>query len=941
MARAESEDGAGRIFVQSLGTGEKRVIDAPWMALTRYGHRRVAETDADRIAPYSRSIRLIGRREIFDDFLGWLHGDAPISIRVLTGSGGRGKTRFALDLCDEVAGGGWRSGFVDRDELARFMTQPDLLDWGWNAPTLIVFDYAGERTEELARFVRHLHTLSVDRKGERLPPLRILALERQADTRAGWWVDVFGREGSGPRRDIDDIMDRSEPIRLEAIESPQDRRDILDAMFQAMDSDLRVPSPEEDPGFDQSLAYQSWGGEPLFLMMAASVAARAGMNMLLALDRDQLAFRVAGRELERIVTVMGQEGVRDDFARHLGAYATLCQGMTRTLARQVIEAEFKHMAETDTGGAGHLADLLHQVLPASDNDIAPILPDVVGEAAMIEVWTSPGGARGQDVVVRAAEHSFDQVVATVIRTVQDFSILGHTAPLTWLNALGKAAEDEIDPSALQALVAALPEETLIMRQMAARFARQLVDRRREAVERAHSVASQDQLADSLRRLSKRLSDLGHWEAALEAGEEAVAIYRALDQDHPQRFLADLATALITLTRPLAELGLREKAHDACQNAVAIRRDLDKAHPDRSLPDLARSLSHLSSRLADLGRWEEAVDRIEEAVGLWRDLVQDKPDEFRPELAAALNSRSDRLVDLWQFDEALQSVEEALTIRRGLAHENPDAYRPDYAESLDSYANRLRQMDRHQPALEAAEEAVRIYRELAQGRGDVFRPQLARAYITLSNCLSAVRKNVLALELIEEAVRICRRLTARHPDAFRAHLARAYNNLATCLASQGRHEEALDAAELATDYRRALNDQHPEAFRPELARSLTNLANRLRRLRRLPEALASIEEAVAIWKTLASARSFFEPELAMALDTQASILPDLDRATEAHDGAMEAIRLLWPHLEAAPSIFQSRMRRVADTYRDVCNALGVKPDPDVLKPIDDFLKMLEQ
>ena len=54
------------------------------------------------------------------------------------------------------------------------------------------------------------------------------------------------------------------------------------------------------------------------------------------------------------------------------------------------------------------------------------------------------------------------------------------------------------------------------------------------------------LATALNNQSGRLAQLGRWEEALAAGEEAVTIRRQLARDRPAAFLSDLATALNNL-----------------------------------------------------------------------------------------------------------------------------------------------------------------------------------------------------------------------------------------------------------------------------------------------------------------------------------------------------------------------------------------------------------
>src|SRR4051794_28076385 len=78
----------------------------------------------------------------------------PLALRLITGPGGQGKTRLALELCGRRQQAGWYAGFIDRDlELAAVPTA-----WGSiverGRPVLIVLDYAETRQNLLLSILR-------------------------------------------------------------------------------------------------------------------------------------------------------------------------------------------------------------------------------------------------------------------------------------------------------------------------------------------------------------------------------------------------------------------------------------------------------------------------------------------------------------------------------------------------------------------------------------------------------------------------------------------------------------------------------------------------------------------------------------------------------------------------------------------------------------------
>jgi tetratricopeptide (TPR) repeat protein len=769
--------GDGNVAVQIVGDGNTVVVGHAHLYLTRYEADRLtvdelaAREPTQLLAARQRSIPAIGRSALLDDYNTWLNNGDPISVRVLVGSAGRGKTRFGLELCDHAADAGWQAGFATADEVRRFRNQQNLANWGWANPVLVVIDYAAAVAEELHGWLAELAQSNALRDAETgaKRPLRVLLLERTADPSSGWLQIAYGR-GGGDRDSIDRLLDRPEPFVLPPIEDMAERREVIAQMLAAQGSDLQPPAAGTDPLFDQRLTELSWGGEPLFLMMAASLAARADFASVLALARDDLAFRIADDELARIDRITSTTQHPQSFVHHMVATATLCGGLDRATALDLIgceEAALHH--RLPDGPAGCLA-LLVQVLPGEAGGIAPVEPDMIGEAVLLRVWGADGGEGASQVITRAAEQvDRSAVVGSVIRTCQDYAIHGHVAPLHWLDALGDTAAQDL-PTLLE-LVNALPAETVELRERALKLTEHV-----------------------LALLSKR---------TIEDGGE-------LSQKHLT------ATCLNNLSIRLNAVGRREDALTAIEEAVTIRRDLAAARPDAFRPVLAGSLNNLSILLNALGRREDALAAIEEAVTIRRDLAAARPDAFRPVLAMSLNNLSIRLDAVGRREDALAAIEEAVGIRRDLAAARPDAFRPGLAMALNNLSGCLAAVDRPEDALAASKEAVGIRRDLAAARPDAFRPDLAMSLNNLSGCLAAVGRPEDALAAIEEAVRIRHDLAAARPDAFRPGLATTCGMRGVILQHMARHDEAAASFEDGMRVLEALFLELPHAHAQTMA-----------------------------------------------------------------------------------------------------------------------------
>jgi hypothetical protein len=197
---------------------------------------REATNDAELLSPYSRSIPLVGRKEELDDLHAWLDRDKRISVRTLIGRAGSGKTRLALELCEETRKE-WDAGFVRDLELRRFLSAQNLSTWGWQRPTLVVIDYAASHSEALCGWLSEL----ADYSGPATERLRLLLLERYAAQGSGWWQTVFDPGGFGDQG-IERLLDPKQPIPIEPV-ADAERRGIVEHVLNKK----AVSGGEEEP----------------------------------------------------------------------------------------------------------------------------------------------------------------------------------------------------------------------------------------------------------------------------------------------------------------------------------------------------------------------------------------------------------------------------------------------------------------------------------------------------------------------------------------------------------------------------------------------------------------------------------------------------------------------------------------------------------------------
>ena len=863
----------------------------PWQARVLSA---VGATEAQLLTPYRMFTDLVGRERDMGDLLAWANSDKPIAIRLLAGGAGSGKTRIALELMrllESSADGGWHAGFLSADDIERFAER------GARGNTLAVVDYAATASGHLNKWFERLAD-SVRTDGR----LRILLLEREAQRDTGWWESLTSVARSQSYEGLTECFDPDGPKALRSL-GETDRRELFQAVLAKAVAHLgrktapALPAPGENEFFDTQLALQQWG-EPLYLMMAALVALMPGgpdVVGVLSLKRADLAGKMAEHEIARLERFASAHAAPAEAILGLAAHATLCRGIPADHRTGAVKGELELLGLEWPGGPGNLARLLRDALPGASGGIGFVEPDIVGEAFLLQSLRRFSESEQKDAVLRAAKRAREAAVTSVIRTIQDFSADDVPQPMDWLKTLIEIGAAD-DASLLVAVVFAIPERTLQLRERAVEVTQLLLDR---IGSDSRNVADTGRLAvraNLLNDLAVRLCDTGRQDEALEKASDAVLIREQLAGSNPDAFLPDLAKSFNNLALILSRVGRRGEALESASKAARICEQLAQSNPDIFLPYTAASVNNLANALSDVGRRDEALEKASEAMRIYEQLAQSNPDAFLPDLAMSLSNLANRLSEVGRRDEALKRASEAVRIYEQLAQSNPDAFLPDLAKSLNNLAGKLSQLGRRDEALDKASEAVRIYEQLARANPDAFLPDLAVSLSTLAQMLSTVGRLDAALEPGSEAVRIQRHLAGCNPDAFLPDLAISLNNLAAMLNGVDRCDEALEKSSEATRICQRLAGSNPDAFLPCLATSLKVRALCLRGLGRYAEAVE----------------------------------------TSAH--ALEAVR---KPLEQTPDAFSGVAARVLKVYWEIAQEAGVEPDMDLVQPVFQIVQTLRE
>ncbi|MEU4740363.1 hypothetical protein AB0G02_07805 [Actinosynnema sp. NPDC023658] len=679
----------------------------------------------------------------------WLAGDAPMSVLLVHGAGGSGKTRLANAFAGFAHGQGWAVAQATESAsggavAADGVTRGEAGDGG--EPVLVVVDYA-ERWGVDA-LLRMIGALPVDFPGR---AVRVLLLARSGAA----WPALADRLDRLP-------SELPEPVELGDLVAPADRHrafaDAAEAFARALGRSGGVEAVPD-------LSAEEYGSA-LTLHMSALAAAYDGHPGLADLSDHLL--RHEGR-------FWPAESRAD--AADVVFLATLFGPLDTEAARDLL----------DRAGVSALLDWHADLYPpAPRTALAPLRPDRFGEDFVarhlrdrpraVELFDRVPPNRRCLVVLTAAAERHEHVRAVLFDLLDRAPLLVDEADAALLELVVEHASGELCRRLLDhRLVHRLDLADVTMR-LAERVAAELPADSGEA-DRAHVLSV----------LSLRMHVAGDVANAVEPAREAYRIYESLGERTPSGTTWETAMAATNLGGLLIEAGRLEEAAGPAERAYRLFSDLNRQDP--------ANLLHLVAAIDNLAKLASERGDFDEAVGLGLLAVRalegsDRPGH-RAHLASAHNNLGRDLLQGGAVKAAVSHTREAVALARLDVAED----RAPHVDKLALYVRNLGfalQSDGDEAgALAALTEAVELSRELA--RMTVARmPEVAFNLARLS-VVVAKRDKVRALELVREAIGIQRPPAAFRPDRHLLELADSSVLLALGQVGAGPPSDALPEA----------------------------------------------------------------------------------------------------------------------------------------------------
>jgi len=370
--------------------------------------------------------------EFLDRFLGDLSGAGPrhrFSWTLLTGPGGQGKTRLAIEFLARAKRHGFHhAGFLPMAELVpgRSAQTIDPRRWRPRWATLLVIDYPSQAPEAVADLLSAFASVAAQEADGYGFPVRVLLLERQAE--GEWWKTLVPATGDGEL--VKDFAFRPSAERIDHPVSPLSRDALLAIMrgrlgnLPVRDEGLWDALVRVDPNPLAAGADGRFAPRPLFAAAAAQAVAdlsRGGESvdsLLGSLGRQGVLKYILDREREHFWKP-GAAGRALELHENLLLVATMALGLSRD--------------RLETGLPGFVRPYLpsldvfepdrYQRMAGGDPDseLRRLEPDILGEYFVLTRLQSlrSGGAR-QALIDAGLELGGDEAGVFLIRCALDF-----------------------------------------------------------------------------------------------------------------------------------------------------------------------------------------------------------------------------------------------------------------------------------------------------------------------------------------------------------------------------------------------------------------------------------------------------------------------------------------------------------------------------------------
>jgi tetratricopeptide (TPR) repeat protein len=608
-------------WLQDRTTARRNLVDVTAVL----GQTGSSASLAGLLNPDAQVVPFTGRGAVLTSLVDWCEDQGACPVALITGAGGQGKTRLAIELCDRLTG--WQCEWVGDGQEAVAVQAISAVRRG---EVLLVVDYAEARIG--------LRKLLRDVAIQRDPTMRVLLLARSA----GDWWETARIGDSGVRA----LLSETVSIELStSVDSGLSDSDLVRHAVPHFAARLGQPLPPF-----VTITGGSVGRRILDLHAAALIAViehRSTVDLSTALAelleherRTWLGSAIASGMLD------GPHGMTVNTLGDIVAAGALLGAASKDEAVEMLRRIPDAIASVKV--ATWLRDLYPPDPSGAESEwLGSLRPDRLAErlvAAQLERSPEFAAACLTQLDARQARRAL--------------SVLGRASeesPLRFLDTLlDEVAVDVVAPTeTLIAIIGAIPADREdVLTRAGATVARRIF-------ESMSATASPEERGEWLRAYARRLEQLGLRAEALTAEREVIALYRQHAKPYKHRSMAFrswLGKELEAYIRMLLDNDELAEALSIAQEQVAIWQAEFPA-PDRHI---AEGLNDLATVLVRMDRLQAALSAAEQAAAQWRDCGPAYLRVCADEYLFSLIQQAEILIRLHRRGEAQSIVSEIMT-----------------------------------------------------------------------------------------------------------------------------------------------------------------------------------------------------------------------------------------------------------------------------------------
>jgi tetratricopeptide (TPR) repeat protein/predicted phosphodiesterase len=644
----------------------------------------------------------------------------PISIRLMKGEGGVGKTRLAIELCHRLKQQQWCVGLLDKDQnhskLARVWK--DLLVTG--KPCLIVIDYAETQTREFLGLLKIMLSSPGDQK------VCLLLLARDGGE---WWENLAAKDAKTESILAGQATKGPYSV-LPLYDNTEQRQQGYKSALSSFEKVLNLKASTIIPDLTGDHF-----GKPLFIQMAAL--------LMLYGERPKSANGITRAILNHEqrywsgALINGDVRLEDATSRKLLALVTLAGHFSTARDAKV----YWDIADNSSLSANEFRKLFNCLSPLypTTQGLQGLKPDLLGEALVAEMLGKEEGSALLSAVLSPASSNkiklnaltmiarislYKKSLYPMITTAFEHYItgIGHelvaVIPETdnrlvqlAVNAIGQLKIHQKNSVAGQ-LVSILPDESVALGFLSCEVAKIIYEKeKRKLQKKPQDIKMLLCYASALHNYSSSLYEIGNYKEACIKIKEVVDLFEQTSIYNSTQFKNYYTAALSNYSLYSEAMGENELALIILEKIIDIEeRSTLKSHAPDDF-DQALFQNNYANILQKLGKVDQALIEIKKSLVIRKNLSLDKTEDNQHYYAKSLAIYASILGRKGQNVQCMKALKEALDSIELLALKNPDKYEPDYGSFLANHAGGLFDAGHYSLATSAQDQSLEIFKRL--------------------------------------------------------------------------------------------------------------------------------------------------------------------------------------------------------------------------------------